>query len=155
MKIIKKPQIGLGIFTINHSQDKILLGIRRKEAKYGLPGGRLEYLETFEECASRELYEETNIQIKDSKRFKLFCYFNVIDKTLDYHWVNFDLYVNLSKNEEVMLNNREKENFISWEWVDIGFLHTNRDKLFLPLGKLLDLTGVKNVSDIVNYNNMI
>lgn len=57
-----KPRIGVGIIVIK--EGKILLG-KRKGAHgsgcYSAPGGHLEFKETVETCAKRELYEETGL----------------------------------------------------------------------------------------------
>ena len=55
---------GVRVLIIN-SSNEILLGRRsdHKDKFYAAPGGHLEYGESFEECASRELYEELNIRI--------------------------------------------------------------------------------------------
>jgi ADP-ribose pyrophosphatase YjhB (NUDIX family) len=153
LEILKKPQIGLGVFTINHTKDRILLGKRKNDFKFGLPGGKLEYLETFEQGISRELQEETNITINDLTRFKLFCYLNLVD--IDYHWVNFDYYVLLNKPEEMMVKNNEIDKFESWDWVDLNFLFSNKEELFYPLRRLIEITKVNTIEEIINYSKKI
>lgn len=55
--------------TIFICQDKKVLACSRKDNhnSFGLPGGKLELDETFEQAAIRELFEETGITAKDLK----------------------------------------------------------------------------------------
>lgn len=52
------------IFVINPENRKILLVKHRDFKKWVQPGGHLEYNETPEEAATREVFEETNIKVK-------------------------------------------------------------------------------------------
>ncbi|GAA4892848.1 NUDIX hydrolase [Ferrimonas pelagia] len=60
-----RPRVGIGIILRRHD-GKILLGQRRgSHAPYwSIPGGHLELGETFEQCAIREMAEETGLQIE-------------------------------------------------------------------------------------------
>ncbi len=65
------PRIGIGIgigILIFNNRNEILLGKRissHGESSYGPAGGHLEFGETFEECAIREVLEETNLIIEN------------------------------------------------------------------------------------------
>ena len=62
----KEPKVGVGVILIK--DDKVLLGKRKNshgEGTWGFPGGHLEFMESFEECTSREVKEETNLNIKN------------------------------------------------------------------------------------------
>ncbi len=62
----RRPLIGVGAVVFNTAGD-ILLIRRGKEPQYGrwmVPGGTLEWGETLEEAAVREVREETGIDIK-------------------------------------------------------------------------------------------
>lgn len=64
MKNITK--VGIGVMLVNRNEE-ILLGKRKGshgEGQWGLPGGSLEYGESFEECARRELEEEIGPYVK-------------------------------------------------------------------------------------------
>src|SRR5690349_20044315 len=107
----KCVKAGVGIFVFNSTEDKFLLGKRLKEENqfYGLVGGKLEYLETFEQCAQRELLEETGIYVKDFSKFKTICSFNCINVQHNYHWTDIYITVKLDKDEETYLCNPEPD----------------------------------------------
>ena len=71
-------KVGIGIFVIK--DDKMLMLKRLKESSpvWGLPGGKLEEGETWEECASRELLEETGL---NASKFKQISWANYFSKT--------------------------------------------------------------------------
>lgn len=58
----KRPKAGIGIIVLN-KDNKILLSKRSDCKLYGVPGGLLEKYESWEQAASRELKEETNIEV--------------------------------------------------------------------------------------------
>lgn len=73
MKWFKKEQkqkvgVGIGVILVN-KKGQILIGKRKgtHEPKYSIPGGHLELGETFEQCAVREMKEETDLDIKSPK----------------------------------------------------------------------------------------
>lgn len=58
--------IGVGVAVIIQKGDFILLGKRKSahgEGSWSFPGGSLDYGETFEACARREVLEETGLYI--------------------------------------------------------------------------------------------
>lgn len=59
------PRVGVGVFVLD-AQGKFLMGIRKGSLGSGtlaLPGGHLEFGESFEECARREVKEETDLAV--------------------------------------------------------------------------------------------
>ncbi len=52
------------VFIINPQDKKILLVMHRKNGKWTQPGGHIEDDETPEECALREVYEETGLRVR-------------------------------------------------------------------------------------------
>jgi ADP-ribose pyrophosphatase YjhB (NUDIX family) len=59
------PTTRVSVIIVN--SDKKILLVRHKKGNrqyWALPGGRLDYGETFQECAVRELKEETGLDIK-------------------------------------------------------------------------------------------
>ncbi|KAI2915344.1 hypothetical protein CBS147343_3044 [Aspergillus niger] len=62
------PRVGVGVFVINH-KGQLVLGQRKSShgaGTWALPGGHLEFNESFEDCAAREVLEETGLNMKDS-----------------------------------------------------------------------------------------
>ena len=62
---MQRPNFRVSVIIVN-SKEEILLVQHKKANRYYwvLPGGRIEYGECFEDCAVRELKEETNLDIK-------------------------------------------------------------------------------------------
>ncbi|KAK3222639.1 hypothetical protein Dsin_009664 [Dipteronia sinensis] len=61
----KVPRVGVAVFLLRGKT--VLLGLRRNsigDSTYALPGGHLEFGESFEECGARELKEETGMDIE-------------------------------------------------------------------------------------------
>lgn len=67
------PRVGIGVMVIRDG--KVLLGRRQGShgaGHYAWPGGHLEYMESFEECAKREVREETGIEIDNVRFLRLY-----------------------------------------------------------------------------------
>ncbi|MCL2281009.1 NUDIX domain-containing protein [Candidatus Saccharibacteria bacterium] len=64
----KRPGVGIGVYIIKDS--KLLMGERigaHQANMFAAPGGHLEFGETWEECAEREVMEETGIKITNAR----------------------------------------------------------------------------------------
>ncbi len=87
------PQIGVGAVVIK--DEKVLLVQRGRppsEGLWAIPGGRLQFGETLQQAAERELLEETGIVIRAKEPVYIF---DVIDKNdageVLFHYVIVDL----------------------------------------------------------------
>lgn len=113
-----RPKVGIGILVFKDGQ--ILLGKRKGSHGSGVyagPGGHLEYLESFEDCAKRETLEETGVEI-DNIRF--LCLTNL--KTYaPKHYVDIGLIADWKRGEPEVI---ESEKCESWEWYDLDNLPT-------------------------------
>lgn len=63
-----EPIIGVGATVlIFNDKNELLLNLRSDTGDWGIPGGLKELNETIEECAIREIKEETNLEVEDLK----------------------------------------------------------------------------------------
>ena len=125
---MEKPQVGVGVFIIKNK--KILLGKRKNshgEGTWSLPGGHLEFFETFQECAEREVKEETGLKIKDIT-FETIT--NDMFKKENKHYIT--IFVK-SKHEEGEPKILEPDKCTEWKWFTWNELP---EPLFLPLQNL-------------------
>ncbi|CAG9310136.1 unnamed protein product [Blepharisma stoltei] len=118
--------VGVVVFVIN-KQDQILVGRRTDYNEFGLPGGKLEYLESVEEAALRELEEETGLKslIEDIKVFKVA---NLITRMQDHSMV---FYSALQIPENQTPENLEPHKNEGWIWVT--WEEMMKLELFYPL----------------------
>ncbi len=132
----KKMGIGIGIMILKNK--RILLGKRhedhkkadselRGEGTWTMPGGKIEFGESFEEAAKREVLEETGIEIKNAK---IICVNN--DKNEHAHFVTTGI---LSTEFEGEVQVREPEEITEWKWFKSENLPKN---IFPPSKKILE-----------------
>lgn len=135
---MERPKVGLGVFVIKNK--KLLLGQRinaHGEGTWSLPGGHLEFFETFEQCAKREVMEETGLKI-DNVTFVAAT--NDIFKEEKKHYVT--IFVK-SNNSDGIVRIMEPDKCLKWDW----FTWDNLPKLlFLPLENLRK-TGFNLICD--------
>lgn len=149
------PKIGLGIIILT-KDDKVLVGKRKDCGKYGIPGGYLENFETWNEGASREVFEETNLKIPEEDLFVITVY-NTMNKEENYHNIAVVMAARISDFSE--LKNMEPEKCEGWEFWDIKLLYERTEELFTPnkhmimkFPKLLDIEYIDNVIKYAEKN---
>lgn len=109
----KQVQVGIGVLLVKDG--KILLGQRigaYGANTWGLPGGHLEYGETFEDCAIRETLEETNLTISGLTNVGVT---NDLFADVGKHYVTLFLQTEQITGE---LKLTEPEKCLTWQWFD-------------------------------------
>jgi 8-oxo-dGTP diphosphatase len=110
-----RPRVGVGVIILNH-EGKILIGRRigSHAPYYSLPGGNLDLGESFEEGATREIKEETGLDIKNPE---VIAVTNNLEtyRGEGTHYVSIVLLV---RNFSGEVKNREPEKCGGWLWTD-------------------------------------
>lgn len=112
----ERPRVGIGVAIIKDG--KILLGKRKSshgDGEYGGPGGHLEHLESFAECARRETLEETGVEIDN---IRLLCLTN-LTKYAPKHYVDIGVIADWKGGEPRIL---EPEKCNGWAWYGLDAL---------------------------------
>lgn len=112
-------RVGIGVIVMKDG--KVLLGKRKGShgaGEWAFPGGHLEYMESFEDCARRETREETGIEIKN---IRFVCVGN-IKKYPPAHRVLIGLAADWASGEPKLM---EPEKCEGWEWFDLDNLPEN------------------------------
>lgn len=123
-----RPRVGVAVIVIN--DDKVLLGRRKGSHAAGtwaFPGGHLEFGEEPEQCAQREVSEETGISITNIRR-SIFTN-DVFDK--EKHYITLFLLADHKFGEPSV---REPEKCEEWGWFAWDALPR---PLMLPIEHLL------------------
>ena len=131
MSDIKRPAVGVGVFVWKDGQ--FIMGKRRGahgEDTWSVPGGHMEFGETLEETAAREVLEETGLKIKNP-RF-LTATNDVFEKD-NYHSITLWVYSDWAGGEPTIT---EPDKFIELAWKDFSTLPS---PLFEPCWKHLRL----------------
>lgn len=111
----KITKIGVGVIIFKDG--RILVGKRKNNSSHGkgeyaFPGGGLEYMESFEDCARREVLEECGIKIKN---IKFLSVINLIEYAPK-HYVNIELTADWESGEPMTL---EPEKMGEWAWYNV------------------------------------
>ncbi len=113
-----QTKIGIGVLILKDG--KILMGKRKSShgaGEYSFPGGHLEYLESFEECAMRETLEETGIGIQNIQ----FQFLSNVTHYAPKHYVHIGLTAEWKSGVPQIM---EPEKCESWDWYDVDNLPT-------------------------------
>jgi len=128
---------GCGVMIFNN-KNQLLLGLKNSDKKLAdselheegtwcMPGGMIEYGETFEEAGAREVKEETGVIVNN---LEVFCV--QTDKNEHAHFISVGMIArNFDGTPEVM----EKDVIIKWEWFNLDNLPKN---IFTPSKKTID-----------------
>ncbi|MEK6952465.1 MAG: NUDIX hydrolase [Nanoarchaeota archaeon] len=123
------PKVGVGVIIIK--DNKVLFGQRKNshgEDTWSVPGGHLEFNESIEECAKREVFEETGIEIKN---LKIGPFTNDIFKEEEKHYITIYVVADYDSGEVKV---KEPDRMIEWSWFSWDNLP---NPLFKPIENLL------------------
>lgn len=139
------PRVGLGVLVFN-SKNQILLGRRKGahgEFTFAPPGGHVEYGESFEECAIREILEETGLAVTGPEFVGVT---NDVFAEEQKHYISIFMKVKISDDQ--FAKNCEPHKTEEWCWFDVNELPSN---LFLPLQNLVSdiMYGSETFSKII------
>ncbi len=131
---MRLPKVGVGILVV---KDGALLLGKRKGAhgagSWAAPGGKLEFGESIEACARRELFEETGLHLQ---AMKFGPYTNDLFEAENEHYLTaFVIVEQFSGTLSLM----EPEKCEGWQWFDLMALPA---PLFTPLQTLFE-TGFR------------
>ena len=139
---METKKIGTGFGVMMLKGKKILLGKRHinpkkadselhGEGTWTMPGGKLEYGESFEDGSKREVMEETGIKLKNAK---VICINN--DKGKFAHFITIGLLSIYEEGDfEGQANVMEPDEIIEWKWFSVNDLP---EKIFFSSAKVLE-----------------
>ncbi|MCO5547796.1 hypothetical protein L7F22_001248 [Adiantum nelumboides] len=129
------PRVGVGVLVLDKSQSSVIVGRRRSslgDSKFALPGGHLEFGETWEECAAREVLEETGLVIHNV-RFAGVTNTIMLKERRPWHYVTIFMQGELLDPTQEP-QNLEPDKCHGWEWVEWPSIP---EPVFEPLQTLL------------------
>jgi 8-oxo-dGTP diphosphatase len=130
----KKPRVGVA--CVVQKDGAVLLGKRKSSlghGSWGLPGGHLEFGESVEECARRELLEETGLK-PISMRLGPWTE-NILDEGTK-HYITIFIFIDQFEGQVVLLEPQKCE---QWDWFSWGLLP---EPLFAPIPHFLKKTDL-------------
>ncbi|KAG2776663.1 hypothetical protein JG687_00012321 [Phytophthora cactorum] len=124
-------RVGVGVLLMSKKHpDCVLIGQRKGshgEGKFALPGGHLEMYESWEQCALREVKEETDLDLKEAK------FATVTNDPMENEGKHYiTILMQAVVDDEQTVRNMEPNKCEGWSWVPWADLRS-RDDIFTPL----------------------
>lgn len=141
----ERPRVGIGVLVFKDG--KLLLGKRRGShgaGEYASPGGHLEHLESFADCAAREVREETGLEITNLRFLRVLNTISYAPK----HYIDLAFAADWVSGEPTA---RETDKIENWNWYALDALPA---PLFATLPTALEaLTfGARHSWDLADQN---
>lgn len=82
----QQPRLGCGAVIVDDAGRILLVqrGRMPEQGHWGLPGGKVDWMETVEDAVVREVFEETGLRIRIAR---LLCVVDQFEPALQQHWV--------------------------------------------------------------------
>jgi len=130
----KRIGVGVGVIILN-KDGQVLLGLRSKASGsdlglndvWTLPGGKIEYGESFEVAGARETLEETGLVVREMEVRTV-----QTDKNDQAHYVTIGLVARAFDGEPRAM---EPDKITQWQWFDFDKLP---DKMYFPSAKFIE-----------------
>ena len=113
--------VGCGAFIVNE-KGELLLQQRNRDPEKGfwsIPGGKVEWMETFEDAVKREVKEECDVEITVEKLLGI-C--DHIVKQENQHWVSPSFLCKIKKGEPKIM---EPSKHLDMKWFNLNSLPEN------------------------------
>lgn len=110
------PRVGIGVLIFKDG--KVLLGPRKGahgQGEYAAPGGHLHFMESPEECARREIREETGLEVEN---IRFLCLSNLM-KYDGKHYIDIGMVADWKSGEPKVM---EPDKCEFWDWYDLDNL---------------------------------
>lgn len=129
MSEAQQVKVGVGVMVLKDG--KVLMGKRKNihgAGEYAWPGGHVEYMESFVECAKREVREETGIEITNVRFLRLMNLKHYAPK----HYADIGLMADWKSGEPRVM---EPDKIEGWGWYDLDDLP---QPLFYPIPSYIE-----------------
>lgn len=125
---VKRPVVGVGVIVCRDR--KVLIGLRKsgRSPVWQFPGGHLEWNEVVEDCARREVLEETGLTVTNIRPV---TFTNDINIDVGKHSITLFMIADCPSGEPTVA---EPDKSTDWHWVGWEELP---QPLFLPIVNLL------------------
>jgi 8-oxo-dGTP diphosphatase len=135
-----RPKVGVGVIVVKDG--RVLLGKRKGahcEGDWAFPGGHLEFGEAVEDCAGRELTEETGLEALSTHLGPWTS--DVMEE--DKHYITLFVVVNQFQGE---LQLKEPHKCDGWAWFEC---ENFPEPLFPSIRTLIEKIGIENLRKMV------
>ena len=140
-----EARVGTSIILINKKRE-VLIGKRKGshgEGLYSIPGGHLEFGETYSECCDRELGEEIGVSFGTYKKVGFSEDFFKKSGELVKHYTTLYFVVEDIDSDKIEIKNLEPNKCEGWKWVSLSDL-PNWNEMFCDtynqITKILNVT---------------